>query len=57
LIPEQSEVEFFAIDFGIHPVKVCCRCGSEFLSQQVMAQIESEVRKRGLFDPQWKTRV
>lgn len=44
-----GEVEFFGIDFGIKPVNVCTKCGSEYLSQEIMEEIETEVKKRGLF--------
>ena len=44
-----TEVEFFGIDFGVKPAKVCTDCGSEYLSQEVMEEVESEVKRRGLF--------
>ena len=44
-----SEVEFFGIDFGVRKVEVCADCGTEYLSQETMEEVEAEVRKRGLF--------
>ena len=44
-----GEVDFFGIDFGIKPVNICTRCGSEYLSQEVMEEVEAEIKKRGLF--------
>jgi hypothetical protein len=44
-----SEVEFFGIDFGVKRASVCTRCGSEYISQELLEEIEAEVKKRGLF--------
>ena len=44
-----SEVEFFGIDFGLKRVEVCADCGTEYLSQETMEEVEAEVKKRGLF--------
>ncbi len=52
-----TEVEFFGIDFGTKEADVCTRCGSEYLSQELMEQIETEVRKRGLFGLERRGRV
>ena len=42
-----TEVEFFGIDFGVKQANVCIDCGSEYLSQEVMEEVESELKKRG----------
>lgn len=52
-----TEVEFFGIDFGTREAEVCTECGSEYLSQELMEQIEAEVRKRGLFGLERRGRV
>ncbi|HEV2139035.1 MAG TPA: hypothetical protein VGR53_09335 [Nitrososphaerales archaeon] len=38
-----TEVEFFGIDFWMKEAEVCTECGSEYLSQELMKEIESEV--------------
>lgn len=52
-----SEVEFFGIDFGIKPVNICTKCGSEYLSQEVMEEIEAQIKKRELFGLEKRGRV
>jgi hypothetical protein len=52
-----SEVEFFGIDFGLKQASVCSECGSEYLTQEVMEEIEREVKKRGLFGLERRGRV
>ncbi len=42
-------VEFFGIDFGIKKCEVCTKCGSEFLDDTTMEEIELEVKKKRLF--------
>ncbi len=44
-----TEVEFFGIDFGMKEADVCTECGSEYLSQELMEELEAEVKKRRLF--------
>ena len=44
-----SEIEFYGISFGIREVEVCKECGTEYLSNEIMAEIEKEVKKRNLF--------
>jgi hypothetical protein len=44
-----TEVEFFGIDFGVREAEVCTRCGAEYISQGLMEELESEVKRRGLF--------
>jgi flavin-dependent dehydrogenase len=52
-----TEVEFFGIDFGMKEAEVCAECGSEYLSQELMEEVESEVKKRGLFGLERRGRV
>ena len=52
-----SEVEFFGIDFGVRKVEVCADCGTEYLSQETMEEVEAEVRERGLFGLERRGRV
>lgn len=44
-----TEVEFFGIDFGVRKAEVCTRCGAEYISQELMEELETEVKRRGLF--------
>jgi len=53
----QTSVEFFGIDFGIRECEVCTKCGSEFLSDEIMKEIEQEVKKRKLFGLEKKVQV
>ena len=46
-----TEVEFFGIDFGVKEVSICSDCGSKYLPQEVMEEVEAEVKRRGLFGP------
>ncbi len=43
------QVEFFGIDFGIKECEVCTKCGSEYLSDETLDEIEKEVKKKKLF--------
>ena len=43
------EVEFFGKKFGQREAEICMKCGSQFLSQETLLEIESEVKKAGLF--------
>ena len=52
-----TEVEFFGIDFGVKPANVCTDCGSEYLPQEVMEEVEGEVKRRGLFGLEKRGRV
>ena len=45
----RTQVEFFGIDFGIRECEVCTKCGSEYLSDDVLGEIENEVKKKKLF--------
>ncbi len=42
-------VEFYGIDFGIRKCEICTSCGSEYLDDNTMQEIEQEVKKRKLF--------
>lgn len=44
-----TQVEFFGIDFGIRSCEVCTQCGSEYLDDTVLNEIEQEVKKKKLF--------
>ena len=52
-----TEVEFFGIDFGVERAKVCADCGSQYLSQETMEEVESEVKREGLFGLQRRGRI
>ncbi|MBI3023347.1 MAG: AbrB/MazE/SpoVT family DNA-binding domain-containing protein [Thaumarchaeota archaeon] len=52
-----TEVEFFGIDFGTKKADVCTKCGSEYLSQELMEELEAEVKRRGLFGLERRGRV
>lgn len=52
-----TEVEFFGIDFGMREAAVCARCGAEYLPQEVMEDIEKEVKMKGLFGLERRGRV
>lgn len=44
-----TNVEFFGIDFGVRSCEVCTKCGSEYLSDAVLEEIEVEVKKKKVF--------
>ncbi len=52
-----TEVEFFGIDFGIRAAQICTECGSEYISQDLMEELEAEVKSRGLFGLERRGRV
>lgn len=52
-----AEVEFFGIDFGMKEADVCTKCGSEYLTQELMEEMEAEVKRRGLFGLERRGRV
>ena len=41
------KVEFFGIDFGLRDGEVCRSCGAEYIDQEVMEEVELEVKNRG----------
>lgn len=45
----QCEVEFFGIDFGVRNCEVCTECGSEYLDDETLKEIEEEVKIKKLF--------
>ncbi len=51
------EVEFFGINFGLKDAEVCTLCGSEYLDQDTMKEIETEVKKRNIFGLERKVSV
>jgi hypothetical protein len=51
------EVEFFGIDFGLKDAEVCTRCGSEYLDQETMKEIETIVKERNIFGLERKISV
>lgn len=57
LKPSQTKVEFYGIDFGIKQCTVCTSCGSEYLNQETLQEIENEVKKRGIFALERKVQV
>ena len=44
-----ASIDFFGIDFGIRECEVCSKCGSEYINDEIMEEIEQEVKKRKLF--------
>ncbi len=50
-------VEFFGIDFGVRDAEVCVVCGSEYLDQDTLKEIETEVKKRNIFGLERKVSV
>ena len=52
-----TEVEFFGVDFGLKEAEFCTECGSEYLSQETMEEVEAEVKKRGFFGLERRGRV
>ena len=44
-----TQVEFFGTDFGIRECEVCSKCGSEYLNEETLEEIEREVKKKKLF--------
>src|SRR3989344_1822867 len=44
-----TQVEFFGIDFGIKKCEVCTKCGSEYLDEETLEEVEQEVKKKKLF--------
>ncbi len=53
----QTPVEFFGIDFGIKECEVCTKCGSEYLDDEVLGEVEQEVKKKGLFGMEQKVSI
>lgn len=53
----KTEIEFFGIDFGVRTCEICTRCGAEYLSQELIEEIEAEVKSRGLFGLERKGKI
>jgi len=51
------EVEFFGINFGLKDAEVCTSCSSEYLDQDIMKEIETEVKNRNIFGLERKVSV
>ncbi|HJH25861.1 MAG TPA: hypothetical protein C5S37_03600 [Methanophagales archaeon] len=43
------KVEFFGIDFGLRDAEVCSACGSEYLNQETLKEIEKEIKERKIY--------
>lgn len=52
-----ASVEFFGIDFGVRECEFCTSCGSEYLSDEVLDEVEKEVKKRKLFGLEKQARI
>lgn len=50
-------VEFFGLEFGERECEVCSSCGSEFLDDATIKEIEVDVKKRKIFGLQEEIRV
>lgn len=50
-------VEFFSIDFGLKDAEVCTSCGSEYLDQETMREIEKKVKEKNIFGLERKVSV
>ena len=44
-----TNVEFFGIDFGIRTCEICTKCGSEYLDDTILNEIEQEVKRKKVF--------
>ncbi len=51
------EVEFFGINFGLRNAEVCTLCGSEYLDQDTLKEIETEVKEKNIFGLERKLSV
>ncbi len=51
------EVEFFGINFGMRDAEICTSCGSEYLGQDTMKEIEAEVKEKNIFGLERKLSV
>ena len=45
----QCQVEFFGMDFGVRECEVCTKCQAEYLDDEVLGEIEKEVKGKKLF--------
>ncbi|MGB8216340.1 MAG: hypothetical protein WCE94_03470 [Candidatus Methanoperedens sp.] len=51
------EVEFFGINFGLRDAEICTSCGSEYLDQDTMKEIEAEIKEKNIFGLERKLSV
>lgn len=51
------EVEFFGINFGLKECEICTSCGSEYLSEEIMREVEEEVKAKKIFGLERKVKV
>ncbi len=51
------EVEFFGINFGLRDAEICTLCGSEYLDQDTMKEIEAEIKEKNIFGLERKLSV
>ncbi len=51
------EVEFFGINFGARDAEVCTLCGSEYLDQDTLKEIETKVKEKNIFGLERKLSV
>ncbi len=51
------EVEFFGINFGVRDTEVCTLCGSEYLDQDTLKEIETKVKEKNIFGLERKLSV
>lgn len=42
-------VEFFGINFGERACEICTSCGSKFLDDETLLEVEQEVKQRKIF--------
>ncbi len=52
-----SNIEFFGIDFGLKKIEVCTKCGDEYISDEVMEEVENKCRDLGIFGLERKIKV
>jgi len=52
-----GHIEQLGIDFGLKPIEVCTKCGEEYISNEVMIEIENKCKKLGLFGLERKVKV
>lgn len=49
LVNSQCEVDFFGLGLGIKKCKICKECNAEYLHNETMQIIESDIKKRNIF--------
>lgn len=53
----KAEVELFGLSFGIREIELCTKCGEEFISDEVMEEIEGRAKELKLFGAERKVKV